>query len=195
MGDFLPEARRFLLGLFAGGNVARGAAHQHRLTRGVEFHAALGRDPARDAIGQRQAEFDLVASALHTGEGPRVGLLQAVAIVGVHALQHAVEIQGLGRAEAEQAAPPLTRPHVVACEIANPKPKAGGLDGQGHACFALPQPRLAQLEFVDKCRRAQHVTAHLVPHHRDQAQVKRADENGDGQMGPMDQRGLNSPEQ
>ena len=89
----------------------------------------------------------------------------------------AVEIQALGRCEAEQAAPPLTRPHVVAREIANPEAKVGGFDGQAHARLALAQPRLAYLQFVDELRRAQHVTAQLVPHHRHQAEVAVAHDN------------------
>ena len=80
-------------------------------------------------------------------------------------------------------------------QVPDPDAQIGGIDGQAHARLALAQPGLAGLKLVDESRRPEHVTTQLGGHHDDQAEVERADENGDGQLGPMDQRGLNGAEQ
>ena len=74
-------------------------------------------------------------------------------------------------------------------EVPDPDAEVGGIDGQAHARLALAQPGLARLKLVDELRRAEHVTAQLVPHHRDQAQVKQAEDNRRLDVCPEHQRG------
>ena len=89
----------------------------------------------------------------------------------------------------------MARPDLVSRQVPDPDAQIGGIDGQAHARLAFAQPGLAGLKLVDESRRPEHVTTQLGGHHDDQAEVERADENGDGQLGPMDQRGLNGAEQ
>ena len=187
--DLLPQPLRLLLGVFARGDVARGAAHQDRLARGVEFDTALGRDPAGRAIRQRHPVFRLVSAAARRPRAPsHCACRRRSRSSGCSRFRMASKSSALGRREAKQRPPLLARPDVVSREVPDPDAEVGGIDGQAHARLALAQPGLAGLKLVDELRRAQHVAAQLVPHHRDQAQVKRAEENGDRDVCPIDQR-------
>ena len=82
------------------------------------------------------------------------------------------------------------RPDLGSRQVPDPDAHIGGIDGQAHARLAFAQPGFAGLKLVDELRRPQYVAAHLVPHHRDHAEVKRAEEYGDRELCPIDQRTL-----
>ena len=84
---------------------------------------------------------------------------------------------GSDGAKPNNSPPLLARPDFVSREVPDPDAEVGGIDGQAHARLALAQPGLARLKLVDELRRAEHVAAQLVPHHRDQAHVERAEDN------------------
>ena len=104
----------------------------------------------------------------------RVSLLEASRSSGCTPLQDVVEFQPFRRREAKQRPPRVARPDSVARQVPDPEAELGGIDGQAHARFALAQSGLARLELVNELRRTEQVTAQLVSHHHDHAQVKHA---------------------
>ncbi len=135
---------------------------------GVELDTALGRDPAGRAIRQRQPVFHLVAAAIRR---PRAPSLEPAAGArdrrGARRCRIALEFQALGLARSQTTSRHLSLAQISSrVEVPNPDAEVGGVDGQAHARLALAQPGLAHLQLVDELRRAQHVTAQLVRHHR-----------------------------
>ena len=174
------------------GDVAGGAAYQDRLAGRVTLDAALGRDPPGRAIRQHQPVFRLVSAAIRTRRSPSPSrLLRRSRSSGCSRFRMALNSSGSDGAKPNNSPPFLARPDLVSREVLDPDAKVGGIDGQAHARLALAQPGFAGLELVDELRRAEHVTADLVPHHGDEAQVQRAEGNRHREVCPIDQRGLN----
>ena len=186
----MPQLQHLLLGVLGRGDVPGDAAHQDRLVSRVTLDAAAGRDPAHPAIRQDQAVLQLVSASTASRHGHRVSLPKCVAVVGVQALQDAIEVQPLRRGEAKHLTPLVARPDLVVPQVCDPDAEVGSIDGQAQALFALAQPGLARLQLAHGVRRAKQVPAQLVAHHHGQRQVERTIDNRHLDVCPIHEHGL-----